>query len=66
MQRPSQIEIRLNHVHNSNIGDHSDDKVYRFFYRQRVVAIVSESRDDANYIVFDFFDNSGGFKPRNK
>jgi len=58
LKRPSQIEMKVNHVYDNRTKTFSDDIVHRLFYQQKVVAIVSESRDEANMIVFDFFDNS--------
>src|SRR3989338_6585488 len=58
LSRPSQIEVRVNSLYDSNTRTYSDDIVHRLFYRQRVGAAVFESRDDLNYVVFNFFDNS--------
>ena len=35
----------------------SDDKIHLLLYRQRVVATVTEIRDDFNRVGFDFFAN---------
>lgn len=34
-----------------------DDAVHMLFYKDKVVAVVTESRDDHNYVQFSFFDH---------
>jgi hypothetical protein len=34
-----------------------DDAVHMLLYKDKVVAVVTESRDDHNYVQFSFFDN---------
>lgn len=58
LKKPSELEIRVNALGNQIDGIITDDFVHRLIYKQRVIAIVTETRDDLNYIVFDFFDNS--------
>jgi hypothetical protein len=38
----------------------SDDMMHLLKYRERVIAIVSETRTEANFVQFDFFKNLEG------
>ena len=39
----------------SPIPEQSDEYVHRLFYKEKVVAIVSETRTERNYMHFDYF-----------
>jgi len=50
------LEIRVQSLYNTS-ETILDDRVNLLFYRQNVIAIVSETRNDFNYVVYDFFRN---------
>ena len=53
-QRPSRFEIRVNNLY---MQTPLDDTIHMLLYKQRVVACVTETRTEMNYIQFDFFKN---------
>ena len=53
-------EFRLDILNLCPIGPipiQSDEYIHRLFYKEKVVAIVSETRTERNYIHFDYFFN---------
>ena len=61
LKRPTEFEIRHDNIQRfanpSNISIPSDDFCHMLVYQQRVVAVVLETRNNFNYIQFDFFYN---------
>ncbi len=55
----SQFEIKIeNHCKKEDIVTvHLDNKTHMLLYKQKVVAVVLETRTELNYIQFDFFKN---------
>lgn len=50
------LEIRVQNLYDSQ-RTILNDRVNLLLYRQRVIAIVSETRNDFNHVVYDFFRN---------
>lgn len=48
------LEIRLEN-HCGTTGNPIDNKTHMLIYEQKVIAVVTETRNDSNYIQFDFF-----------
>lgn len=55
---PSQFEIRVNHLCTGALDTPLNDSVHMLLYQQRVVAVVTETRTEGNYVQFDFFKNT--------
>ena len=52
--RPSQIEIKIEN-HCRGVSTLLDNKTHMLLYQERVMAVVTETRNENNYIQFDFF-----------
>jgi hypothetical protein len=63
LKRPTEFEIRHDNLQKFTITEvsssynPSDDFCHMLLYREKVVAIVLETRNNMNYIQFDFFYN---------
>ncbi len=51
-----EIKVLNSHVH----GSDTDNVFHLLLYKERVIAVVTETRTDSNYIQFDFFRNLEG------
>lgn len=52
--KPSEIEIKLEN-HCKGVSTLLENKTHMLLYQQRVIAVVTETRNERNYIQFDFF-----------
>ncbi|MDP2925400.1 MAG: hypothetical protein Q8N99_03445 [Nanoarchaeota archaeon] len=50
------FEIRVQGLYNPP-NTCLDDMIHLLLYKQRVIAVVTETRNDFNYVVYDFFRN---------
>ena len=55
------MDIRnLSYPEAGSYGRQSDDMLHIFKYKDRVIALVAETRTQTNYVQFDFFKNLEG------
>lgn len=56
---PSPFKIEIKDLYGQQ-AIYTDDKAHLLLHKERVAAIVTEIRNDANYIQFNFFKNLEG------